>query len=146
MINAAMTMPPDEIASPNMCITAARTLTSDFPSRRNESEIAAFRTMATSAVISMARSLTAFGMTEPVDRFDEDVDRESDERSGIDECREHAGAVIAVRLFHRRLAAFELDRTEREQKRDAVGEVVKRVADQRQRMREVSDGELDRDE
>ena len=79
-------------------------------------------------------------------RLPEDVDRQRDERAGIDEGGEHAGAVIAVRLDGGGRPPLQPEGDEGEQQRERVGEVVDRVADQRERLRPHADGDFDHDE
>jgi len=85
-------------------------------------------------------------MTQPLDRLDEDEDRESGERPRVDEARENPRALVAVRFFRRRRPPLQPDGEKRDEQREAVGQVVERVAGEREGVAEDADGQFGDDE
>src|SRR4029077_1837476 len=83
---------------------------------------------------------------QPLDRLDEDEDRERDEGSRVEERCDHSGAVVAIRLLRGRWTAFEAQCEQREEKRQRVREVMQRVADQRERTGEDPGAKLQQHE
>ena len=87
-----------------------------------------------------------FGMTEADNAFVEDPGGERHQGDGIDECREHAGAVVAISLGFIRGFGLKVKAKPGEEKRQGVGKVVPGVGEKRQRVRAETGVDLDDDE
>ena len=83
---------------------------------------------------------------QPQHRLVKDPDRESHQRQRVDERREHAGPVVAVRLDLVRRLGLQVEARPRKAQRQCVREIVARIGKQRQGMRLQAGKQFDQHE
>ena len=82
----------------------------------------------------MSRGCTVTGAAETMHGFDGNANRDDDQGERIDECGEHAGALVAEGFLVRCGTALEVHGDEGEQQSQGVRDVVAGFRDQRERM------------
>jgi hypothetical protein len=131
-----------ESVSPAMCRKAERMFTSRA-TPHSSAAITPFITTPAAATIIISRGCTITGIREPVHGLNADPERDDDERGGVDEGGQHAGALVAegARVVGR--ARLEVDRGKAEQQGQKIRGVVAGLRQQRQRVRAQPRNERD---